>query len=261
MYKFVDTMAGAGTGSTLLSLNTIFNGVNLDEALTDNNGSFTTLSVNGRGILPRRINITETPGNHGVREKGYTYDLREITVTYRLKDKTNEGFRDRFNRLNGLLLGSKKRLEFTDEAAFFIATLQDGDTPEEDSNDIVGTLVFLCSDPAKRKHTHTLTIPTTFQTFAIHGQESTPWTSKTTFTSAANQYILETNQGGKIILNYNFIAGDVLEIDYKKRKVTLNGNLLQTAISIYSHWFDLKPGQMQIRASQPTTLTYTERYY
>jgi predicted phage tail component-like protein len=122
-----------------------------------------------------------------------------------------------------------------------------------------GTIQFVSLESLGQ--THNLNIHTEFETFTILGQDKTPWTSKTTFAGSANQYILENNQGGKIILNYNFIAGDVLEIDYKKRKVTLNGNLLQTAISIYSHWFDLKPGQMQIKASHPTTLTYTERYY
>src|SRR5690606_30566953 len=108
MYQFVDTVATDVPKSTLLSLNTIFNNQNLDELLTDDEGSFVTLTVSGRGILPRNIRTTESPYRHGVREKGYTYAPREIVVKYKLKDRTNEGFRERFNRLNSLLLGSKK---------------------------------------------------------------------------------------------------------------------------------------------------------
>ncbi len=263
MYKFVDTTAGSGTKSTLLSLNTVFNGVNLDEALTDTDGSFTTLTVSGRGILSRRIRMTETPRRHGVREKGYTYDAREITVKYKLTDRTNEGFRDRFNRLNGLLLGSKKKLEFTDEDAYFLATLQSGDTPEEDSNNIVGTLLFICTDPAKNMNKQTLNIGTDFSSYVVGGHDSTPWKSYTKFSVPQEKFVIETNKGGKIILNYDFIAGDELTIDAEKRDVFLNGKDLATAVDIKSEWNkgELPIGEVRIKASQPTGLYYHERYY
>jgi hypothetical protein len=94
LYGFVDTIAEIGMKKPLLSLNTIFNGVNLDEALSDQNGGFTTLSVRGRGILTRRIITKEIAGCHGLREKSFTYDAREITVKYRLNDRTSSGFRE-----------------------------------------------------------------------------------------------------------------------------------------------------------------------
>lgn len=122
-----------------------------------------------------------------------------------------------------------------------------------------GTIQFVVFESLGE--TKTINVGASFNVFTITGQDKTYWSSKTIFSSKANQFTLETTEGEKILLNYDFIVGDVLEIDCKRRKVTLNGNLLQTAISIYSHWFDLKPGQMQIKASHPTTLTYTERYY
>lgn len=109
-------------------------------------------------------------------------------------------------------------------------------------------------------NTYTLSVNNLSQTYNIEGQEETPWTSRTRFNAKSNQYIIETNQGGKITLNYNFIAGDVLEIDYQKRKVTLNGNNLAVALSLDSHWLPLKPKEIQIKASHNTTLTYSERY-
>lgn len=259
MYKFVDTVT-KGVQSTPMSIQTVFNNINLDETLTDENGSFTTLVVNGRGILPRRIDAYITPGWHGLREKSYTYDAREITVKYMLTDATNEGFRERFNRLNGLLMGSKKRLEFMDEEAHFIATLSSGDMPDEDSNSIVGTLVFLCSDPAKRKAEKTLNLTPTMQNFTITGQSKTPWVSTTTFTVSQSQFVLESS-AGKITLNHSFIKNDVLEIDYEKRDIFLNGKDLATALSLESVWFELAPGAMQFKASQPTVVKYDERYY
>lgn len=259
MYKFVDTVATGGQ-SALLSLQTIFNGNNLDELLTDENGRFVTLSVGGRGVLPRRIDSYETPYRHGAREKSYTYDVREIPVNFLIEDKTNEGFRERFERLNGLLLGSQKRLEFTDENAYFVATLQSGDTPDEESNSQQGTLLFVCTDPSKRKDEKVLSVGTTSQQHEITGQESTPWTIEVNFTENRNRF--EFWAGDNYLqLNYNFITGDKLIVEYTGRKVRLRDMDLRRTISISSNFKKLEPGPVSIRASHACTLKYTERYY
>ena len=54
MYGFVDIVPGSGTGSTSLSIQTVFNGINLDEELTDENGRFITLTVSGRSNLTQK---------------------------------------------------------------------------------------------------------------------------------------------------------------------------------------------------------------
>lgn len=261
MYNFTDMKDEWGTLSTSMSIQTIFNDINLDEELTDYNGSFRTLTVGGRGILPRRMRTTQTPGMNGEREGSYTYDVRMIPVKFQLTDRTNEGFRERFTRLNGLLLGSEKRLKFTDESAYFTATLENADLPEEESNTMIGTLNFYCSDPSKNKNKHILSVDSTYQSFKINGQAETPWTSETIFTEPTNQYTLETKTGGLILLDYNFIPGDVLEIDYHKRKVTLNGNLLMVAVNLSTDWRKLQPGFIQMRTSHETLLSYSEKYY
>jgi predicted phage tail component-like protein len=149
MYEFVN-LTEPGTQSTSLSVQTIFNGTNIDEALSDQNGSFTTLTVSGRSNVNNRINAFEIPGQDGLMESDEpTSSEKEITVKYKITDKTNEGFRQRYNRLNALLKGSKKELIFTDEDATFYATLSSNDVPEENSNILIGSITFLCSDPNK----------------------------------------------------------------------------------------------------------------
>ena len=260
MYGFVDTVTRS-TQSDYSSLRTFFGGVDIDKALSDSDGSFRTLSISGRGVLPRRIRTTETPNSHGVREGKYTYEAREIVVRYKLTDRTNKGFRERFNRLNGLLIGSKKPLEFTDEDAHFIATLLGGDTPEEDSNNIIGTLVFLCSDPAKRKGKQFLDITTTFSAFEIKGQAETPWTTRAVFTVPQSSFTIEADNGLYVLLNYNFIAGDVLEVDYYKREVKLNGKNLAVSVSLSTVWKQLGVGYLNIKSSVNSMLRYDERYF
>jgi len=148
MYGFVDTVAG-GAQSTSMSIQTIFDGINFDQFLTDESGSFMTLTVSGRSNLRNRINTIEVAGKHGVIESDNTLDPREIIVKYKISDKTNEGFRERYNKLNSLLEGTKKELAFSDEDAIFYATLSENEVPEEDSNELIGTIIFYCSDPYK----------------------------------------------------------------------------------------------------------------
>jgi predicted phage tail component-like protein len=149
MYGFVN-LTERGAQSTSLSIQTLFNGINLDSALSDSEGSFTTLTISGRANLKKRINTFEVPGVDGLLESNEsTTGEREITVKYKITDNTNEGFRRRTTLLNSLLEGSKKELSFTDEEAIYYATLSENELPEEISNNLAGTLTFLCSDPNK----------------------------------------------------------------------------------------------------------------
>lgn len=124
-----------------------------------------------------------------------------------------------------------------------------------------GTLQFIAIDTLG--NSHDLTITTQFATHDITGQTSTPWKSRTVFTVPKSQFILESDKGLDIILNYNFIAGDVLEIDSDKREIRLNGDDLATALDIRSEWNkgEIEPGQVQLKASHETVLSYSERYY
>ncbi|MBM7542354.1 distal tail protein Dit [Amphibacillus cookii] len=149
MYQFVDTTAGS-TSSASLSLNTMFNGHNLDQLLTDDQGSFTTLTVTGRSQSEQLIETINIMGMDGLLEQDHP-DLthRQIEVKYKITDKSSAGLRQRLSRLNYLLEGSKKQLQFTDEAFLFYATMQSHILPEEESNTLIASIVFLCSDPYK----------------------------------------------------------------------------------------------------------------
>lgn len=154
MYQFVD-LNEVGTRSSSLSIQTIFNGTNLDEQLTDETGSFMTLTVTGRGNIKQNIKTTQVPGMDGALETDKTtFDVREITVKYKISDRSNEGFRSRVNQLNNVLRGSKKMLQFTDEDKFYYATISENTIPEEDKNELVAELKFLCSDPYKYGQSH-----------------------------------------------------------------------------------------------------------
>src|SRR5690606_22280904 len=102
-----------------------------------------------------------------------------------------------------------------------------------------------------------LALSPTSQTYIITGQAPTPWKSKTVFQVNANRFEIESDTG-KVILNYNFISGDVLEVDYEKRRVLRNGVRLDIAIDMETRWFELKPGRIELKASHETEVSYSE---
>lgn len=145
-----------------------------------------------------------------------------------------------------------------------ILVLQEGDYDIENITTSDGNfeLYLTMLEPYLIGPTQTITLTTEYQIHEVIGQVATPWKSKTTFTVPQSQFVLESNTGLKIILNFEFIAGDVLEIDSLKRKVTLNGNDLATAISLETEWDkgELNQGYTTMKANHETELTYTGRY-
>ncbi len=129
------------------------------------------------------------------------------------------------------------------------------------------TIPFLCG--YKYSHERKLTINDKL-TSNIDGHKSTPWKTKTTFSEKQTGYELQFNSPGKsdlrdinkIKLNYEFVAGDVLEIDYSKRKVTVNGVDRSNILSILqSNYMELPIGEVQFSVSHKTEFYYNERYY
>lgn len=176
--------------------------------------------------------------------------------------------RKKENMAQWLIHDDYKHLEFKDEPdRFYVARVEDEMSLEEFSYWAEGTIDFVCKE--KYSHERTITIDTT-ATETIKGHKSTPWKTKTVFSVNQTGYELQFNSPGetdlreinKIVLNYNFIQGDVLEIDYSKRRVTLNGvdrsNIL---VILQSNYMQLPVGDVEFSASHETELFYNERYY
>lgn len=147
MYKF--TKANEAPLDTFFHTETVFDGVSLDRELTDSRGEFRTLRIDGRSIANYSVESSESSGRDGGTMVGRSLQVRLITVTYRLKDTTSAGFLRRYERLNKLLRNAERKLFFTDEEFYFIATFSAGDIPEESSNDVTASLTFICFDPYK----------------------------------------------------------------------------------------------------------------
>jgi predicted phage tail component-like protein len=145
---------------------------------------------------------------------------------------------------------------------FYYARLVNIDLQDYGNKVMKGVVKFVCGEiPFRIKEGEPLNLTQDFQSFVIHGQIESPWVSETVFSIPQSNFTLENDRGGKVVLNYNFIEGDTLKIDYDKRKVLLNDNNLATAITMETQWFELEIGDTQLRASHPTKMEYLELYY
>ncbi|RWR06756.1 phage tail family protein [Siminovitchia fortis] len=209
---------------------------------------------------PLNREIVSTNGRHRLKktERG----LLEISQPIGFVAKEDQTQMDIIKSLTSWLITNNWGvLSFDDEPGRrYVALLQN------DMNDFEkiswlreGTLQFVVKETLGADKT--INIGTEFANYTITGQTETPWTSRTRFTVPQSSFTIETTKGGKIILNYDFIAGDILEIDYETRDVRLNGKDLAVSIALETVWFELEPGQVQIKASHPTEMKYTERYH
>ncbi len=190
-------------------------------------------------------------------------DPRIITVPILIM---HDGFSDLQRKkediANWLVHDEVKTLKFIDDPNRHYHALVDGILDHEEASYWAdGEITFVCPMPFKLGETKPINLTTTNQTFNITGQVETPWTSRTVFTESASQFKIESSNGLNIILNYGFIKGHVLEIDYNTRDVFLKGNDLSVAIDLRTEWFELPVGNVVLKASHPTEVTYTERYY
>lgn len=260
MYKFVDFGKRNRFSSSPMSIQTIYNGHNLDDELTDSTGSFRTLVVQGRGGLNREIMSKDISGMDGYLEHGFRYPPREIRVKYIIKDKTNEGFRDRLNQLNELLIESKAQLEFTDEDYYFTATATNGGDIDDTSNMAVAWLTFNCADPFKySKAVIRQPITTSYRTLEILGSREPEWEYAVTLSSSASEIRLSHLGGKEVIVKGPFSAGQTVSIDSSSRRVYVDGSPATGRLSLQSEFFNLGLGRFTLKSSHNGTLYYRER--
>lgn len=145
MYRFVD-ITKAAEGMELPSEAMQINGEYLEELIP----GYRTLSVSGREALSPEIESYHTGIRDGSSRKSRRYPERIITVKYQLVSKSNEEFREAYNKLGGILNTEDAQLIFRDEPdKYFIGTPSLVEEVEQGRNAVVGELEFLCLDPFK----------------------------------------------------------------------------------------------------------------
>lgn len=145
MYNFVDTNEVAA-GGILPAEALQINGEYIENLI---NG-YRTLSVTGREALAPIVSTFETGVRDGSALLNKRYPERIITIKYQLIAKTNEDFREAYNKLGEILNVKDAQLIFNDETdKFFTGTPCNIAEVDGGKNAVIGEFELLCTDPFK----------------------------------------------------------------------------------------------------------------
>jgi Phage tail protein len=206
----------------------------------------------------------EPPSQNGARLKKSKIGVRRVRIVFQVESDSILDYDNIKHKIYRIFYTDEPFeivRDITPEKKIFVIHEGDYDIENISPTDGEFELFLTMLDPYLIGPSHNITIGSTFQVFTIQGQQRTPWKSTTIFSEAINTFELKTNNGGNLVFNFDFINGDVLEIDYQSRKIWLNGERKDVGLSLDSIWFDLTPGLVELKASYETTITYFERYY
>lgn len=145
MYNFIDVNE-VSDGVVLPSEALKINGEYIENQIS----GYRTLTVAGREALSPDVLSYTTGVRDGSRLKSKRYPERIITVQYQLIAKTNEEFREAYNKLAAILNVENAELIFNDEQdKFFVGTPCIIGAVKPGTNSVVGEFEILCTDPFK----------------------------------------------------------------------------------------------------------------
>lgn len=149
-YDFTD-IDTVGTKAVKSENQLIYNGVNIDETLTDQTGTVITLNVSGRGLAEYRYSDVKPAGVDGSMFESIYLEPRILDVEMQISAVNSQEFRRLFERLNKVLRSSHEvPIKFTDDNDHtFHGVYVSASQPKDDSNEQVITVTFNCSDPMK----------------------------------------------------------------------------------------------------------------
>lgn len=189
-------------------------------------------------------------------------ELLEISQPVTFKAFDNQEKVNKIKQLGDWLISDGwGSLSFDDEPGRYYSAIFNGaDSPERIGNSPMWTVNLHFIANATLGETKQISVTTTDSEHTITGQESTPWSIEVLFKENTSRFEAWFSDN-YLQLNYDFVEGDRLTINYTGREVWLRDVDLRKAVSMTSNFAELKPGMVSMRASHPCTLKYTERYY
>lgn len=235
-------------------LQTIFNGVNLDEKIA----GYKTLAVYGRELAQKEIlYLTETYMEFDNRYIDSNYMEREITVRYEIQANTIKEFREIFEQLNFYLSKPNSKVTFTDDREFYYTcTLGAIEMIDINSLRLQSSFSLIAINPFKRsveseilsfdkrgKMKKVTLYPVELENIMIRFKEPT------------DKLILRNETTGKrIILDNSFISGEKILINFKDGKIIGRGNKdYMEYLELTSNWEDFEISYNDLISSNANT--------
>lgn len=260
MYEFVDI--SQPIRSPVYPIALTFNGVRFEDALNNVNGSYRTLTVKGRGLVNQEHQSIKPAGKNGSYFYSQTLENRTLTIKVKLTGKNNLAFRRQYEKFNQLLKTvAPSFLSFSDEVdRSYFAQFKACDEPEEESNEAILTLEFICYDPFK--YSDVKSVSGNRITYA--GDEDTKPILTITLTAGGNELrVLHLEKQQYIRLKGTYTTGNKIVIDMKKRTITQNGrSILPDLDVVNSRFFTFSKGvnTLSINLAHTVTSEFREVY-
>ncbi|NQG97957.1 phage tail family protein [Streptococcus suis] len=225
----------------LKPLLTIFNGQTLEEALTNQHGTFKTIDIEGRGLVEVDVLATDVPGRDGSYYRGTRLKPRSIKVKALLTGQSALDLRKQFTSLNRLLDVGLGELSFSDEPGYFYrACFVSSNEPPERKDEVVLEMNFICTDPKKYSEEQTVT-GNGVQYQGVF--ETNPVITVTLSAGGSELRLLHVQQQKYVRIKQSLLAGNRVEFDMGRRSVKVNGrSVLENFDMVNSRFFPLVPG-------------------
>ncbi|MGF3112462.1 distal tail protein Dit [Facklamia sp. P9177] len=199
----------------------------------------------GRGLVDREVDTQPIPLYDGVWVNYYQDRERIIEIGFILAAHSNEELRESLTKLNDLLRQEDLTLIFDDEKDWYYnAIYTKASLPEETDLTLVGSILFLCPKPRKRRVT--ISENTNTITEEVYKQ-TTPKTIIANVTKTTN-HVEIINGGQRIVLDGAYDAGKDITIDFSGDEVsiTYEGRLINSDLALHSdlEFFYIKKGDI-----------------
>lgn len=219
--------------------------------------AFFIVNSTNREILPHINNrLLSVPNRPGAYSFGIDVGIRKFSLDVTLIYSSVKELRAKVREIAGWLYSEKpKPLVFDDEPGMtYYALLSDDTTLDQMGSAGFGKLTFICPDPyaygAEQTASGTLNNP---------GNAKCPFTVETTLQTISSDLIV-TNGEKFVRLIWDFVSGDLVQIDFYRRKIYINQNLRMTSYDVrQSQWFQLDPGENNIDVTPESALLITYR--
>ncbi|MCL1949761.1 MAG: phage tail family protein [Turicibacter sp.] len=208
-----------------------------------------------------RLEHNIIPNRNGALVSSRRHMSRMISVPVAFKFRDRKDFNEIMERISSHLLALTAKpliFDLEPERQFF-AKVDERFTVAPGNGVAEGSISFICHDPYKYAVDPVVTNAT-----AIQNRGSAPCHPNflVQFTASRNEFVITNATTGRTQrVLWNFAAGDVLEIDSAKRRISINGRAQMHAFDFMSQWIELAPGINNLQANHGFMTDFFERWY
>jgi predicted phage tail component-like protein len=243
---------------------TMFNGFSFNNTHSNSFPGLIVNKIHRPFSAPRKIKLQKIPNRRGALLQNVEEDVIYQKIDITIHEVNQTDYNNLLDSLRGWLLTKKTAELVTDKEPnrIYVAILYDETDLEEIANFGEGTLNFAVPEGIKYGSEKTYNFTNDTVNPVNNGTAKTKPTITATFTATASELkVTHEGTGQYVRVIRNFIAGDVLELDFAKEKITINGIVSMTSLDwANSDFFSLVPGSNTLNAT-PVGVANTEIKY